>query len=109
MLNRTAFGTRIRAEREKRNLSRAGLAEKLGVSDKYLYEVERGGRGMSLEKLVSLCELFDVTADYLLFGAEKSDAENSLMGMINRCDRKKLPYLERIVKSFLDAYYDYGE
>lgn len=106
MFNKKACGQRIRFSREKNGISRPEMAEKLGITDKYLYQIEHGEKGLSTARLVQICEILGVSADRILFGDEFSDENGTLTGLLNRCDRKKLPYLEKIIKAFLDAYYD---
>ena len=47
-------------------LSQEQLAEKCGLSVSFIGHIERGGRKMSLETLITLCEVLDMSADYLL-------------------------------------------
>ena len=50
------LGRRIRALREKRELSQAQLAERAGLSSKYLGEIERGEGNISMELLTKVAE-----------------------------------------------------
>ena len=106
MFNKKECGARITEAREKNGLSRADLAKKLCITDKYLYQIERGEKGLSTERLVLLCEILGVSADRILFGAEPSEEYSAITGLLHRCDPKKLPHLESIVKSFINAYYE---
>lgn len=106
MFNRKECGERILDAREKNGLSRAMLAEKLGITEKYLYQIECGEKGLSTERLVLLCEILGVSADRILFGNEPSEEYGAIAGLLNRCDPKKLPHLESIIKSFINAYYE---
>ena len=42
------------------------LAEKCNLSVSFLGHIERGSRKMSLETLVTVCEVLNLSADYLL-------------------------------------------
>ncbi len=106
MYNKKACGERIRFAREKNGISRSDMAEKLGITDKYLYQIEHGEKGLSTSRFVMICEILDVSADRILFGEDCHYGKSSLTGLIERCDRKKLPYLEKIIKAFIDAYYE---
>ncbi|PYI57056.1 hypothetical protein DLM86_00995 [Paenibacillus flagellatus] len=57
---------RIRKLRRAKDLTGAEVAEKLGISAQYYYNIEKGRRGLSAENAVKLADLFDVTLDYLL-------------------------------------------
>lgn len=66
------IGERIRELRELRNFTREGLAEKIGVSAKFLYEVETGKKGFSAEVLRRMSQTLAVSCDYIMFGMERA-------------------------------------
>ena len=49
-------------------MSREDRAEKLGVSTQFVADIEYGNKGVSIRKLYLLCQILDVTADYVLAG-----------------------------------------
>ncbi|WP_110933793.1 helix-turn-helix domain-containing protein [Paenibacillus bouchesdurhonensis] len=57
---------RIRERRKELKLSGPEVAAKLGISTQYLYDIERGKRGLSSEILGKLSEVLKATTDYLL-------------------------------------------
>lgn len=65
-----SFASRFRQLREAKRLTQDELAEKLGVSRSAVagYESEEKNRTPRPEVLNKAAELFEVTADYLLFG-----------------------------------------
>lgn len=62
------IGRRICSLRKASSYSQAQLAEIIGKSDNYVSELENGKKGMSQDTLCVLCQTFNVTADYILFG-----------------------------------------
>lgn len=62
------IGARIRALREDDGLTRDRLAERVGISSKFLYEIEMGKKGFSAETLRRLSIALDTSSDYLLSG-----------------------------------------
>ena len=48
-MNQNQFGKLIKAAREKRGLTQAALADKIGCSDAYITLLEKGKRTPSLE------------------------------------------------------------
>ena len=52
------------------------LAEKLDISIKHCSAVERGLSSLSLEKLIDVSQLFDVSLDYLVVGTAEIDFSN---------------------------------
>ncbi|WP_337034732.1 helix-turn-helix transcriptional regulator [Paenibacillus illinoisensis] len=61
---------RIRARRKELKLAGPAVAAKIGISTQYLYDIEKGKRGLSGEILGNLSEVLKATTDYLLM---KSD------------------------------------
>ena len=62
------IGARIKEERKKLNLTRETFSEKISISPQFLSEIENGKKGMSIETLYKICNTFNISADYLLFG-----------------------------------------
>lgn len=66
------IGLRIRNIRENLNLTKEDLAKKLGISGQYLGMIEKGKNSISIEKLKILCDITNLSADYILFGKEEN-------------------------------------
>lgn len=64
------IGTRIRELRQQKGYAGIQIAKEIGVSPKYIFELERGMKRFSVEVLLKMSELFDVSCDYILFGEE---------------------------------------
>ena len=62
------IGQRIKALRKERGISQEQLAAMLGVTVNYMSRIEPGLRRASLDLLVDIAVLFDVTLDYLVMG-----------------------------------------
>ena len=67
------LGKRLREVRENHRKTQRDLAQYLGISDVAYGAWERGDNEPSIEKLVKLCQFFDVTADWLI-GMDKVNA-----------------------------------
>lgn len=59
------LGQFIRTQRERANLSLRRLAEKAGISNPYLSQIERGIRKPSAEILLSLSRALEISANSL--------------------------------------------
>lgn len=62
------FVERVKMARKARGWSLDKLSRETGLSKTYLWEIERGGKNPSIETLVALCQVFELRADYLIFG-----------------------------------------
>jgi transcriptional regulator with XRE-family HTH domain len=67
------MGTRLRELRRSYGITIEDLAEQIMVTPGYLGLIERGKRGITAERLIYICTLFQCSADYILTGDEKDD------------------------------------
>lgn len=91
---------RIRKAREDLGYTREQFAEKLNVSVSYLAELERGRTGISVKLLVKVCDVLGLSADYIIFGEERSE-DAMLLDKIHRIDAKYLPLLDKVITELL--------
>ena len=71
-LNNREIGKRIKELRLSRGISQDALAEMLDISVSHMGILERGGRGLTLPNCVLLCNIFNVSADYIATGRGES-------------------------------------
>lgn len=67
-MTRVEVGNRIKLLRESFNYTREELAEKAEISSKFLYEVEKGRKGLSAETLLKISRALSCSCDYILTG-----------------------------------------
>lgn len=66
------LGARMRMLRENRELTQEQAADRIGISQKYLSELERGEKAPSWQTLVAIAHKgFDVKLAALLFGVDE--------------------------------------
>ena len=73
MKNNLEIGNRIRIVLEDMRLSRDKFSEKIGISEIFLSQIERGEKSLSLNTLINICEITGCNADYILFGEVKDN------------------------------------
>lgn len=92
------FAERIKAERAKHGLSATDLANKLQIQKTRVSMWETKGIVPRQEMLFKLCDLFDVSSDYLL-GNDKLDGKNpknqTLYTIQRGLDKLSAPDLEK--------------
>ena len=91
---------RIRKAREDLGYTREKFAEKLDVSVSYLAELERGRTGISVKMLIKVCQVLGLSADYVLFGSDRTEDAQRL-DAIHRIDEKYLPLLDKMIAELL--------
>ena len=92
--------TRIRQARENMGYTREKFAENLDVSVSYLAELERGRTGISVKMLVKVCNVLGLSADYVLFGTERTE-DSVRLDSIHRIDPKYLSLLDKMIAELL--------
>ena len=65
-----SFGSRVKQERQKQNLSQEALADKAGLHRTYLGDVERGERNIGLLNIVKIANALNIPPDLLLRGPD---------------------------------------
>lgn len=69
-----AVGERIKKIRQSRGLTQCRLAEKLDyTSERQLQRIENGETSCSVDKLMELVQILEVSTDCILFGWEKGE------------------------------------
>ena len=69
------IGWRVQRLRYERGYTREALAEKTGLSARFLAAVEAGRKGTSSSTIIKLSAALHTTADFLLFG-DRGQREN---------------------------------
>lgn len=64
--NTDLFPERLQKLRERRRMSRKTLAERCGLSKNMIGRYERGERKPNIDTLTEICDIFEVSADYIL-------------------------------------------
>ena len=100
------IGLRIAEIRQKKHLTQAELAEKLCVSTKHISHIECGTSSLSLKNLISLCQLFDCSLDYIIFGEEKNNTTSKLPVQIVRILEQGSEGELRLLNRYLNMYID---
>ena len=103
-----SLGERIRQLRQQRGWSQAQLSKKLNVHQKQISGYERSIHAPSVELLIRMAELFNVSLDYIAFDGRKEKtiapiADRELMQAIQEFDQ--LPTEDRdTIKAVLNTF-----
>lgn len=66
------FGERIRKLRREHHLTQERLAAMLNISVEHLRKIELGKRGISVDLLLDLSNVLEVSSDFLLSGISRT-------------------------------------
>lgn len=102
MIDLKAIGVRIQNRRHELLFTQQYIYEKLDISQNHYSRIENGHVGMSFEILVELCEILEISIDYVLTG-KVSAADNSLLfiKLFNSCSDNQQQYIIENLKLFL--------
>lgn len=62
------FGQNVKTRREELGLTQIQLADKVGVSDPMISQIERGTKAASVPLAISIAEALDCTLNDLVYG-----------------------------------------
>ena len=96
------IGENVRTARLNKGLTIEQLAELADISDSYLGVAERGTSGFSVEVIIRLATILDVTTDSLLMENAPSNKPSSkldtLATLLSQCSDNELDYVTDFVK-----------
>jgi transcriptional regulator with XRE-family HTH domain len=101
-----AFGQAIKKARNDRELTREQLGGMLGISPRYLVDIENEGQHPSLQVLYELVTLFDISADQFFFpdtAKSKTTRRRQLENMLDEMDEKDLIVISATVKGLKEV------
>lgn len=99
------FGAVLKVARQKAGLTVEALAEKVSVSDRYIYRLENGGKTPGYAVLCRLIRELAISPD-LLFYPEKSvqDSEvETLLRKLATCDERAIQVAKTTIQSLIDT------
>ena len=95
------IGARIQEIRLKRNMTQETLAEKAGICNpQQMSNIERGLAGLSVPRLIDVCKVLNIEADFILFGHTDKSVETVLHDYIKKMNPDQLNNLIELVKVY---------
>lgn len=91
-------GERLRKVREEQHMSRERLAELSDISTKFLYEIEKGRKGLSCVTLHKICMALQVQSDYLLEGTGENNNQTRIEYMTRNFTAEEMEYLLKVIE-----------
>ena len=70
--DQATFGCRLKEMRKERGLTQEQLAEALNISTPHLGNIEIGKRGISVDLLMEVSEVLNVSVDFLIRGTDST-------------------------------------
>lgn len=92
------LGMRLRELREDMELSQLEVAEKLNCSDKMISNYELDKRSPDYRIIIKICDLFDVSADFLLGRADSPKFHHE--SVLSNDETQLLKYFKKLPQSY---------
>ena len=99
----TQIGQRIRKHRERSRLSQEQLAERAEVSSQTISTAETGKKRLRVENIIKICEVLEISPDYLLLGEISPQDLIILSEKLSQLTPGQYRHLEDIIDSYISA------
>ena len=99
--NTDTLGQVIKKARKQHNLTIEALADKIGVSERYLYRIENEGKKPSFDVLYKLIRCLSIPADSIFY-PEKPSKESEIEDISRRlynCNERDIKIVRAIVEA----------
>lgn len=97
-LNYAEMGKRIADRRNKIKIRQNILAERIGISNNHLSNIERGKEKPSVDILIEICKALEVTPDYLIMGNMYSNnVPQNITDSLKLCSKEDIELISYIV------------
>ena len=97
--DKKAVGARLKQMRRKRGLTQSELAARLDYSsERQLQRIENGETSCSVDKLMEIAQILEVTTDYLLFGTIGVWEGRFQKRLVGKTE-KQIEYLYRLLET----------
>ena len=99
--NTETLGQLIKKARKRSNLTIEALADKVGVSERYLYRIENEGKTPSFDVLYKLIRYLNISSDSIFYPEKPSKGSEieDLVRMLNNCNERDLKIVKATVKA----------
>lgn len=97
----TEMGARLKEQRKALGFTQQDIYEKIDVSQNHYSRIENGHVGVSLDILVQLSEILDISVDYILTGRINDDRLPDFADKYSRLSDKQKKYINEQIELLL--------
>ena len=91
------MGQRIAARRKSLKLTQEELAEKIGVSTQMISNLELGKKAIRPENLAKVCEVLELSADFVLTGTDTRTAVDAVAEKLVHLTQEELQMVSDMI------------
>ncbi len=90
--------------REKRTFSQDFMAERIGITQPLYNRIENGSREMTINTLIKITEILDISMDSLFAKEENTDTiTKNILALLKGKSRSDLEIVEEAMKTLLES------
>lgn len=102
--NLKVIGNKLYEIRNRKNMTRAEVAEKAELSDRTYADIERGSTNMRIETLIKICGALGITPnDILIEDNNIVIAEAEIANRINDCSNNEKETALKLLNVYVDS------
>ena len=91
------MGQRIMLRRKSLHLTQEELADRLGVSTQMISNLELGKKAIRPENLAKVCQVLELSADFVLTGAQTHTAVDAVAEKLGPLTEKELQMVSNMI------------
>lgn len=96
--------------REKRTFSQDFMAERIGITQPLYNRIENGSREMTINTLIKITEILDISMDSLFAKEENTDTiTKNMLALLKGKSQSDLEIVEDVMKTLLESLEKSGE
>lgn len=96
------IGQRLQAARKAKRYTQDYVSAQANISEKFLSQIECGKSGLSVQTLVSLCNILEVTPNYVLLSDIAESEAHPLLAHLSGLKSRQIQDAETIIRLFAD-------
>lgn len=78
------IGERLKIARKKNNITQTELGELLNLTQSTIALIENGKSKLTIDSLILICNEYNISSDWLLFGTENKNEIEKLYNKLNQ-------------------------
>lgn len=95
------IGQRIKMARKSKRYTQDYVSARANIGEKFLSQIECENAELSVQTLLSLCEILEVSPNYILLANPSKSTENSIGDLLQGLTPRQLQDVETILKIFV--------
>ncbi|MDE6709743.1 MAG: helix-turn-helix domain-containing protein [Oscillospiraceae bacterium] len=97
--DRRKIGERISKQRRKLGLTQQNIYDEIDISQNHYSRIENGHVGISIDKLIQLSDILNISIDYILTGKTQGNKKSDFEKKYNELSDKQKQFINQQIDS----------